>query len=219
MKSCLVGPEVCQDPTMTSLEAVLPGVRNRLSNLEHVADQSNRGIARLQEGLEGVVDCVGALKTQNQASEARLIRGLEVAIDTMKGDRSQAGLVGNILEDPEELVVPPQASHYTLHACHHSIQSILDEYYGHGLFEGRIPGGIQALEAKGKAWRRGMRGASQHLCRIRSIILAVDQMSIEDIEMQFADCRKSISALVSRLKNTGVLLKGRPRGRVVANEV
>ena len=203
--------EVDEVPMDYKIEAVLPGVHDRLAasesrlgSIENRIESMENAITKkvMQEGSQ-TRDAIAACFTA--AADSLRVGGSSVRVATQEEEEKTGGLLVD------------QAHEF--YRKHKSIQSYFDEYYGLGDFKDKpIPGGLRKMEEKfGAKWRKHFKGGAKHMSRIKALMKAVADIAMElgnvpkaidTVEIMFADKekgKKRLSNLVDFLKAEGTL--------------
>lgn len=206
--------ETTDNPMDYNLQAVLPGVHNRLAANEHVTRQTLQHVQQLptlsdmQSLLQNMM--VGALSGLGNSQ-------------VLGGPPARAALPNNATLDnnPETRRAP---EHLLSSSPERSIQSFYDEWFGLNEFKDKpIDGGIAELEKKFKTSWRGKNDWSR-ISRQKRLCIAVEKeakasgKTVEDVCRKWnkwfdEECNKSLSRMITFLIAKGKIPAKKPRGK------
>ncbi len=224
MRLALAGDEC---PTDYKLEAVLPGVHQRLQHLDGRMGSIQRAMGTMETNM------AAAVREEGQKTRDRMAYGLEEAARSFRGGRGgklvSQEQVSRLATMAEEDSGGLASIDHEFYANHKSVQGFYDEYYGLGKFEGvPISGGLFGMEDKfGAKWRKRVRGGAKHMSRLKAVMRAIGDMSASEggslehsigvLEKVFRDKgveggKQRLSNLVDILKKQGIVASATSRG-------
>jgi hypothetical protein len=225
MRLALAGDEC---PTDYKLEAVLPGVHQRLQAMDGRMGSMQRAMGAIETSM------TAALRDEGQKTRDCLATGLEEAARSFRGGRAVATeqvkrRSGTTMAAGDTGAGGLACTDHQFFASHKSVQSFYNEYYGLGDFEGiPISGGLVAMDDRfGAKWRKSIRGGAKHMSRLKAVMRAIADMSdleggsldrsIDVLEGVFRDKgvdggKQRLSNLVDILKKQGLVASATSRG-------
>lgn len=198
----------------------MPGVHMRLASLElhmlahdtqffglknHITSERKRCVDTIGEGLQAFADTVKRGRTVEPRTTIQQHTMNESAGDEL----NELYLVS------QHRMVPNPSS----------VEDLYNEFFGlHSFSDKPMVGGVAAAESKfGSKWRRGWKGSSKYISRVKTIIRGLEVLSgendgsmvkaIETLDQVFASdpIRKRVSNLVTYLQDKGIIAKGKSR--------
>jgi hypothetical protein len=222
MRVALAGDEC---PTDYKLEAVLPGVHQRLQAIDGRMGSIQRAMGAMETTM------TAAVRDEAEKSRDCVATGLEEAARSFRGGRAvvETELVATTMAGDTGGGLACTAADHQFFAGHKSVQSFYNEYYGLGDFEGvPISGGLFAMDDRfGAKWRKSVRGGAKHMSRLKAVMRAIADMSaleggsldrsIDVLEEVFRDKgvdggKQRLSNLVDILKKQGLVASATSRG-------
>jgi hypothetical protein len=213
-----------RNPADASIDAVLPGVHDRLAALQNSVETTRTTLTdRMMTMCSDLKDHVDEL---NKSSRLELAAQFAtVAVNLVEGQHGrkaerEAPLLGTLgrQEEEEEHSDLARVSGHRMSHSPGSITSLYNEYYGLEFYEGvPIEGGIAEVEKIYKnKWRKNYIGGElMHFSRIQRIIKAVNDKVkggtelckvLEEYDGLFNDEQKSLSRMIAALKVKGGII-------------
>ena len=231
------------NPLDHSLEAVLPGVHERMASTQSEVASIKRKIDAIDMNglrndlMDHFTSSVAAMMKRMDERESALADHFESLAEGIRRGRNVRRKVVNDgqqeskedLEEKQEQEADPHdipSSHHIQYK-HATLLSIHDEWFGEGIYKNvPVPGGLEALELSHKSkWRKHFSGSQDKaFSRLKRIVRALKDESncsghtiIEVCErwnsIYSTECKKSLSKMEDWLKTSGRLPKAAPRGK------
>ena len=165
-----------RSPLDYNLEAVLPGVHQRLASLEshmcahdtkfsnlttHISEERKRTVETIGDGLEAFADTIRKRRATQQSNG--------------RTGSTQQQTNGELLDELHRV------SQHRMVANPSSVEDLYNEFYGlHSFKDVPIEGGIAAVEEKyGGKWRKGWKGSAKYLSRVRIVMKGIQVLKEE----------------------------------------
>jgi hypothetical protein len=212
------------NPADASVEAILPGVHDRLAAIQNSVDGTRTTLTeRISTMCADLKEHVNELNTHTRLQLASHFATVatNLVLDGRTGDKVDK-VDGTVLTQGVTRLVGGRSEFervqgHRMTRSPLSITSLYEEYYGMNHFSGiPIEGGIAAAERVYKtSWRKHYFGGEiQHFSRMQRIVKAVDDAVrggnalsevLEQFDLKFQTELKSLSRMVTYLKKQGAI--------------
>jgi hypothetical protein len=232
-------------PLDATLESVMPGVHQRFVALEGHVKTLNRGVTSSFDQLKTMVQDgfqagFTALHEYNRERDSQLAARLHTMAEGLALPSPSIGAGAPFpprrrqqqqQESPSPAgdVTPPSPGprHHRMVLKHHSIESLWNEWYGLGEFEGKpVVGGIDAIERHDKSkWRKHFSmSEKKHFSRSQIVIRGINatihdrgetfETTMESFEVTYeAEAKFSMAKMAAIVQTLGLVARKKSRGK------